>query len=419
MSDGELNDLELEINRYLDGEYSDDEFERFLADRSEGIDIERFRSFKSRVERIEELYRQIDEPTVPDGYWEGFADRVAERLPDTATVTVWDKILNGVLPWRWPVTAYSYAGAIASVLLIFFIGKTVEESRKGIFAPKPLESVSKKAYFDTAHTEATEYEDRSTVSDRSSGAVETESTDKDGIVPSSNVSVGTERRRQIVADVALPKQANKIVQPISDGESGAVEQEIHGKKQPTETEDKAGSVAVSGIVDEAAPTVEIIEPDEESKITGTAEATDDVSLTLLEPQHIEPVAQDLPALAKMGDIKQADRLSSKSALANGYTISTSVEGTVWKYDNWNLDDLREELKLYETILTDSSYSSTIFQEFAGMKSSVAILTRDSVDIYDAVNTIDTLLAHNPEIDRRLWLQRRSNLRSLVPIRTNP
>ena len=41
MSKGELNDLELEINRYLDGDISDDEFERFLADRSEGIDIER------------------------------------------------------------------------------------------------------------------------------------------------------------------------------------------------------------------------------------------------------------------------------------------------------------------------------------------------------------------------------------------
>ncbi|MCK4655928.1 MAG: hypothetical protein KAT85_02820, partial [candidate division Zixibacteria bacterium] len=146
MSKGEQNNLELEINRYLDGDISDDEFERFLADRSEGIDIKRLRSFKSRVERIEELYRQIDEPAVPDGYWESFADRVAKKLPDSATVTVWDKILNYVLPWRWPVAGYSYVGAVASVLLIFFIGKTVEESRMDVFAPKPVESVSKKAY---------------------------------------------------------------------------------------------------------------------------------------------------------------------------------------------------------------------------------------------------------------------------------
>jgi hypothetical protein len=114
MSKGELNDLEREINRYLDGNISDDEFERFLVDRSESIDIERLRSFRSRVERIEELYRQIDEPAVPDGYWESFADRVAERLPDTVSVTVWDKILNYVLPWRWPVAAWR-AGRMSSL----------------------------------------------------------------------------------------------------------------------------------------------------------------------------------------------------------------------------------------------------------------------------------------------------------------
>jgi hypothetical protein len=419
MSKGELNDLEREINRYLDGNISDDEFERFLVDRSESIDIERLRSFRSRVERIEELYRQIDEPAVPDGYWESFADRVAERLPDTVSVTVWDKILNYVLPWRWPVAAYSYAGAVASVLLIFFIGKIVQESREDVFAPKPVESAYRKYDLDLEDGKTIEHDSRSAVTDRSRGAGEKGLEDKEEAVPSSIATVDVNKRQRINFKDASPEPKGRMVEPISDEVGGTVELESPAGKLLTEVEELTGQVGMPEIADEAAPTVEIIEPDEEFEIAEPVEVIDDVSLVFLEPQHIEPVAQEKPVLAKIGESRQVDQLSRKSITASGYTVSTSVEGTVWKYDNWNLDDLREELKLYETILSDSSYSSTIFKEYAGMKSSVAILTRDSIDVYDAVNTIDTLLIHNPEIDRRLWLQRRSNLRSIVPIRTNP
>lgn len=418
MSKSELNDLEFEINRYLDGEISDDEFERFLADSSEGIDIGRLRSFKSRVERIEELYRQIDEPAVPDGYWESFAGRVADRLPDTAVVTVWDKILNYILPWRWPVAAYSYAGAIASVLLIFFIGKTVEESRKDVFAPKPVESVSKKAYFNSAGSEEIEYDDESTVADRSRGAGEAGFEDKKEIVPPPVATVEIKKRQQISVHDVSPIQIGKMVAPISDEANGAMEPEAFEKKEPAEIEVMAGPVGIPEIADEAPLMADIIAPDEEFRIAVPSEVIEDVSLSLAEPQHIEPIAQGKPTIEKLGEIIRGTTKPSGFS-PSGYTVSNGVEGTVWRYDNWNLDNLRDELKLYETILTDSLYSSIIFKEYAGMKSSVAILTRDSIDIYDAVITIDTLLIHNPEIDRRLWLQRRSNLRSIVPIRTNP
>jgi hypothetical protein len=414
VSKGEQNNLELEINRYLDGDISDDEFERFLADRSEGIDIKRLRSFKSRVERIEELYRQIDEPAVPDGYWESFADRVVKKLPDSATVTVWDKILNYVLPWRWPVTAYSYAGAVASVVLIFFIGKAVEESRQDVFVPKPVESFSKKAYFDRAHTEATEHDDQSTMTDRSRGAGEAGLEDKEEAVPLPTATTELAKQNQISFESVSPIPKSKM-SPASDQLDVAVEPEALEKKGPAEIEVVTGPVGIPEIADKAAFGEKIAAPDEEFRIALPSETIENISLSLAEPQHIEPVAQEKPTLENLGEISKVARGISPS----GYTVSTSVEGTVWKYDNWNLDDLREELKLYETILTDSSYSSIIFQEYAGLKSSVAILTRDSIDVYDAVNTIDTLLVHNPEIDRRLWLQRRSNLRSIVPIRTNP
>ena len=130
MRDSDHNRLENLINRYLDGIIPEQEFEDSIRQLDPGIDIEALRSFATRVERIEELYRQLEEPDVPDGYWESFADRVESRLPDSPTRSAWDRLLDLILPTRWPIPALKYAGAVVSVLVVFFIGREIIESGK-------------------------------------------------------------------------------------------------------------------------------------------------------------------------------------------------------------------------------------------------------------------------------------------------
>jgi hypothetical protein len=135
MSEDSRDRLDIEINRYLDGEISDSDFEAFLSERPEGFDIESFRKLKSRVAKIEEVYRQLEEPEVPGGYWDTFADRVDEKIGATEKTPVWERFLNIILPTRWPKVAYRYIGAVASVVLVFAIGRSILESGADKYQP--------------------------------------------------------------------------------------------------------------------------------------------------------------------------------------------------------------------------------------------------------------------------------------------
>jgi len=140
-----------------------------------------------------------------------------------------------------------------------------------------------------------------------------------------------------------------------------------------------------------------------------------------DPTPIPPVETGDRVLQKLENItpegnraiETASALQSSLRESLGETDGKAIgETSVWKYDNWNLEDLRTRLKFYEVIIDDSAFSSEAFSEYAEIRSSVAILTRDSIDIYDAVNTIDTLLNYNRQIDRLTWMQRRQQLQSL-------
>ncbi|MFH1893426.1 MAG: hypothetical protein ABIK83_12190 [Candidatus Zixiibacteriota bacterium] len=423
MSKDDRDRLEIEINKYLDGETSDGDFEKFLKGRPEDFDVDSFRSLKTRVEKIEELYRQLEEPSVPDGYWETFADRVVEKLGAKETSSVWEKILGILLPTRWPKMAFGYAGALASVLLVFVIGKAIMESGADTYSPASYQTP--------------------VVEDKSA-----EHPAKDEV----EISDDAEPKR-----VELPKSASRL-EPVGVGNVEIDREKKSGIDEFTVDNGQIEAEAPSGVpeggkgaAEKKATAVPIPEPSEEDVrlatieiIEGDAEPHDDVVPEMLqmpepiandfvpeivreEPSPIPPIEGEEPSLHELSDItpdiskQSATQFAIKST--SGLSDETDGKGvretSVWKYDNWNLEDLRIRLKFYEAIVDDSAFSSETFSEYAEIRSSVAILTRDSIDIYDAVNTIDTLLNYNQQIDRPTWMLRREQIRSLRNSMTNP
>lgn len=402
MSKDRRNDLDAEVNRYLDGDISESEFEVILSGLDEAIDLEKFRSLKSRVLRIEELYRQLEEPGVPADYWESFADRVAEKLPAAETTPLSEKILNILFPWRWPAAAFSYAGAVASVVLIFMIGKSVQEGGQHLIEPDRVQSLQEHR------------------------RIEVQS-----VSPLSAVDKSIDRSAMHESEVPPPAEAI----PETDqfiAEEKSVESEVADIIYDSDLEKSTAEGGVSENVGAGKVTVTLDEESVDPELTSSTDAVRqrkgpgiETALDIPEPVAAPKVDRDKPTLTQIetedhiADAMDQQQLAFSAIRAAGRAGTAQDDSVVWRYDNWNLNDLRSELKLYEAILGDSLFESNRFLEYTGMKSSVAIMTRDSVDIYDAVNTIDTLLKYNPQADPRFWEQRRNQLESIIPIPPGP
>jgi len=416
MSSDDRDRLEMEINRYLDGEISDSEFEAFLSEQPEGFNIERFRKLKTRVEKIEEVYRQFEEPEVPDGYWETFADRVDEKIGADEKTPVWERFLNIILPTRWPRVTYGYVGAVASVLLVFVIGRSILEHGADKYQPVSKEPAA--IYQKTGpatpkgESDAAEEWERKEEKSAATEAIESDDTEADEGLFADKLSFGE-------------PAADEQIQPEKSTTKGSSGSPAEGHRETTAGE----PIALENLrlsTNESEPMSVAVEPPPEMSFVPeelampAPEPTTEKRLLMTKEQTavppIEPEEQELYEAFKMTTDRGKDvgkAATTESWMSPATRIDLSSDSMrVWKYDNWDLTSLRDRIKLYEKILSDSAYSSPTFTDYAEMRSSVAILTRDSIDIYDAVNAIDTVLNYNKQIDENSWKVRREQIRSL-------
>ncbi len=411
MSRSEEDDLELQVSRYLDGDITDDEFEKFLAGRSENISIEQLRAFKSRVERIEELYRQMEEPSVPNGYWETFADRVAEKLPDAERITLKAMIRNIIRPWEWPAAAYGYIGALASVLLIVLIATTLQHGGRDLYTPAPAKST-----YDMIREEKR---------DRESAVKPIEEQD-------------TKQTEKPAGDVAVKSEGARKMQNVSGSVPKVDKKEMTGLDESYGSQTDKGEVPAGKSEETLAEAVRI---DAQPPETSGARKTGNRS----EPAPGETV-EDLAHIVVADGIRETPKPSIKSkivpqALQGGETADTDAADwdivdmkmptstyvvtteQTWnlldEYDNKDPGTLRSEVDSLEAAFGDSSYASAAFEKCARMKSAIALATLDSVDINDAVSAIDTLLVYKPNVDKELWRNLRSMLLLKQPLPDKP
>lgn len=416
MREYEKGDLELEINRYLDGDISDEEFESILKDRPESIDLARLRAFRSRIERIEELYRQIDEPVVPDGYWENFADRIAQRLPSATHVPLTDRILGLILPWRWPATAYSYVGAVASVLLIFFIGKTVQEAGKDVYAPLPAESISEKSPIEEPDDWAEQMRPAAEVSEPANDIGEESPVDaalsevmevqgsgrisKDvPAAPDQAVDVSVQRKKPAGSDVEMPAR--------SRSEGGGEEQELEMLSFPS-TEEHDLEIAV-----------DISKPAKGLKQAETVFEDEVLPDVQIDPERIGTQPEEEVVIPVDKGRRAKGERPSISLVTGNVGYREDADHVLWPYDDVDSNELRENVELIEADLTDLSYTGHGYLEYVKMKSVLALRTRDTTDIREAMAVMDTLLKYNPSIDKELWLKRRSAIQAVTPSSAKP
>jgi hypothetical protein len=197
------------------------------------------------------------------------------------------------------------------------------------------------------------------------------------------------------------------------------EMEMHAPEGGVSEDAGAGEVTVT-LSEEPAP-VEMASPTEIAR--QRKKPSIETALDIPEQVAAPKVEQEEPSVSLLADYQAGAKAEPQSAAhafrAAGRAVPGQDDSIVWRYDNWNLNDLRGELKMLEAVLGDSLFKSDEFLDYTGMKSSVAIMTRDSVDIYDAVNTIDTLLKYNPQADPRFWKQRQYQLESIIPIPPGP
>jgi hypothetical protein len=210
-------------------------------------------------------------------------------------------------------------------------------------------------------------------------------------------------------------------QPISKG-SGAVADEQH--ESAPEVQMELNNLRLStneyDAYDKAATRPKASLVPEDLQMPTPSKEQETPSIITKEPVPIPPVDPGEEGLYEMfkmttdrgKDLGESSVLESKMLSPTGSVNRMGDSTRVWKYDNWDLKTLRDRIKLYQSILSDSSYSSEAFSDYAEMRSSVAVLTRDSIDIYDAVNAIDTVLNYNKRIDKNSWMIRREQIRSL-------
>jgi hypothetical protein len=399
VSDIEPNDLESIVNRYLDGDVTDEQLEAFLRGSHEHVDFEQIRTFKSRVEKIEEIYRQLGEPEVPDGYWDSFADRVTARFPSTERRSLGNRVADILLPTRWPKAAFGYAGAIASVALVLVVGRSILESGKTKYEPTPSQEIRQ---------------------------------EEEGSITQPEVVAPTtpeERHGELLTGEAVEKAeaGSPIPAPHEELKKGTSD-------QPGNTTQETADLEIARPNTEQARTpgapIETEQPSQTQPVTVEAEeqssqpmkvevlkdqvATEDKSATPSSDEAISIVRESKDVM-EMNKPEVLIDISPKKTgdKANSVTpLSASRTGSYSSYDSWNLDRLREKYSAIQQSIADSGYASPAFVDFAELASAIAIRSCDSTEIDRAISAIDTLFKCNPDIDSARWLERRNILESI-------
>ncbi len=398
MSEINHDQFEAWINRYLDGELTDNEFEQYLRSFDASLDLEKLRLLRTRIERIEELYRQIEEPAVPDGYWDEFADRVTARLSPDTRPSLKDRILALFSPSRWPNATYRYAGAVASVLVVFLIGKSLMKSGSDEYMPHD---------FPAAIVEQLPPSSSKQVSDDKRGDIESvvEAEPKQVIEHAEQQDDESEPVQPAIsiASEALKKSSSEIRDEMTGADDIVVESdmEIETGAAQSVVETSAPSESIEDLVP---PSVDAVVPQsltEESKI-------EPLAISLEEPEE-KVVADKIERRSETDKSLTYMKTSAVESDIEPSAVSVDRGRTAWNYDNWDLDSLRAQLSLYEELPADSLSADSAFIEIAEIKSSIAFITRDSTDVYDAICAIDSLLIHNPDADTQRWTVRRAHL----------
>jgi len=389
--------FEIAINRYLDGDLSESEFETMLRRELPDIDIGSFRSFRERVERIEFLYASIEDPEVPDGYWDSFSSRVVESLPAETKAERGRSILDILLPWRWPKPSYGYAGAVAVAVFAFLIGKSMIEKDSSILQPREeSKEVSQPMKIE-------------------------EPLQDDGYVTLDSIEPGVDMAIPPAPEGDAEEESVEPVIGVADevtSESGETPIAVKDKPKDylTETEIADNLAATAPAQELAGVDGGAIRKAGEDRALdkGRTKADAEVEIST-EMAHEPPVELD-ESITYFNEAKREIGVSTKSAL------QALSAGGVADSDSWNLayvhnmeeDDLRNRLAEIADSLSDSLQISDGYSEFTYLKYSLALKTRDTVDIYDAMNTIDTLLMMNPRIlGKDAWMHRQDQLRGLT------
>jgi len=312
--------------------------------------------------------------------------KLAETRPSTS-------ILDILLPWRWNWKTFGYAGAVAAAVFVFFIGKSMIEKDKDILQPRPsIQAMSEqKADMDTSrHGIAQERET---------------STGETGVraKPTDNVSIES---GEVASDAYKSAEANSEIadrqtSPAAEGGNATATEEQALKEEPTTSVDMTPQEPRSAKIESL----------------GKSAGNLDRALSLKMNTETEAVQPDTSYVVEIQP--SPDRTESTTDMMALKAPSDFDSGAIPLEYIQNMDevDIRNRLSAIALKMSDSLYSSQSLPEFATLKYSLAVKTRDSNDIYDAMNTIDTLLILNPRIaGKNAWLERRSRLRGLTPSR---
>jgi len=397
MSNRNREYLEVQVNRYLDGEVSESEFEEFLANLPEKLDIDSLRTFKSRIDKIEELYRQLEDPDVPAGYWESFADRVIEHLPEVEERTVWQKLLDYVVPARWPKPVLNYAGAIVSVLLIFLIGKTIIDRGDYDLENALIEPHEKQVQILSETAEELSGDEE---------PIRTE-TQKDAVY---------EKLSTIeVQDMKAPAPATK--KEIEGDEKGArVEEQVVQEELSEVTTEHQPQVALrSHVVETSKPSgTAVIDRPKKSPVDLTLDDEAAISVPVPTPPEVD-IGQSIVVESETvkPDETTVTELKELSLPMPGRRVN-GEENEAWEFDSLSATDIERELRLLDSAAAGAPLSGERLKKYASLKSSLALKTRKRLDIDIAVGAIDNVLQHIPEDQHSKWLARKQLLLSIDP-----
>jgi len=378
---GNMDDLERRINEYLDGTLTDGELQNYLAETAPDIDFDKMLSFKDRVERIEELYRQIEEPDIPSDYWDTFSERVISKLPDSKredAPSFLQRIFTALFP-SGSGRAVKFAGVAAAILLVAIVGDRLLDEGELSYdtAPAPIE--------------------------KSGEADEDVSMEKKlGSIAEKSI---TGKGSQI--ELAEPEAEEKSIEVVSDASEQLRDDVDNAVRQ------KSQDVPIGPSAEEEIATTDVAEPEPEKELKSPEipepKPEPEVEITVESNSEESP-----PALKRTADISDHITIETNDMGIRTEALSMSIQESamLWVYDTWTLDKLQTEIKDIEQVIEDLTYGSEQFVEYAKMKSSLAIMTRDSVDIYDAMNTIDSVIVHQSRPTDRKWMERKSQLQRL-------
>lgn len=369
---GNMDELEIKINEYLDGRLSDEELTEYLDNSEVTVDIGQIMAFRDKVSRIEELYRQIEEPEVPADYWQTFSERVISRLPvkEEEKPPLLHRIFAALFPTN-PMRAVKIVGVAAAILIVAIVGDRLMERGDLSYETKPTTSDTKPLSL--------------------GGDTPKQKQVPDVATPKSEASLNAVERPFPVTDEDVSPGAVELDKSDAAGE---VRENI---SQPPPKD--IGAEGSHGIPEEALKKMREAEPEISVSIESEQIAvppTTPEKMMGLQDQAVTGTQDE-----SMDDRQFATMPLKASDLAN-----------LWVYDAWTADRLITEIRDIEDVLDQLSYESDTYIRYAKMKSSLAILTRDSVDIYDAMNTIDSVIVHQPQLTDHKMRKRRDQLQLL-------